>query len=459
MRRSSRRRAARVHLRQSRVQHELGRGAGVGGRLRRPRPRVQPRVVLGLSHARRPRPAAGASTERRWNRCSCGSAFPGAAQHGGPVGRAALRRSAQREGVAGRCRRKGAPSCVTANGPARYPDGSPLQPGGARATNSPTSPLAHWPRDVRVSRRASRRRCSASVCSRPCRSDVLERADPDDADGDGISGRPNSVWDSTPGSTVLGRFGWKANQPTLAPAECGGGARRHRPDVQRCFPARERGRRPEGGGAALLRARGRAIRAAATHILDRLTFYMQVLAVPAARNVDDPVVRAGARLFEQAELRGLSPADAQAPARSRRCPLLSWQTHPSVHGSAAARHGRGPGRRTRPISRPTGREWRTPPLWGIGLTATVNRHTRFLHDGRARSLEEAILWHGGEAASSRDLASCTSTADARGTARISRESVSSRARSRSCRSLSTRTPTRKHTLRLPMCDTCRIQQA
>jgi CxxC motif-containing protein (DUF1111 family) len=49
-----------------------------------------------------------------------------------------------------------------------------------------------------------------------------------------------------------------------------------------------------------------------------------------------------------------------------------------------------------------GREWRTPPLWAIGLTRTVNRHSRFLHDGRARSLEEAILWHGGEATRARN---------------------------------------------------------
>jgi CxxC motif-containing protein (DUF1111 family) len=55
----------------------------------------------------------------------------------------------------------------------------------------------------------------------------------------------------------------------------------------------------------------------------------------------------------------------------------------------------------RPDYEASGREWRTPPLWGIGLTAIVNRHTRFLHDGRARSLEEAILWHDGEAHAAR----------------------------------------------------------
>jgi CxxC motif-containing protein (DUF1111 family) len=55
----------------------------------------------------------------------------------------------------------------------------------------------------------------------------------------------------------------------------------------------------------------------------------------------------------------------------------------------------------RPEGEADGREWRTPPLWGIGLTETVNGHTFFLHDGRARNLTEAILWHGGEAAAAR----------------------------------------------------------
>ena len=56
----------------------------------------------------------------------------------------------------------------------------------------------------------------------------------------------------------------------------------------------------------------------------------------------------------------------------------------------------------RPDFKANGREWRTPPLWGIGLVQAVNGHSRFLHDGRARTLEEAILWHGGEAVKARD---------------------------------------------------------
>jgi CxxC motif-containing protein (DUF1111 family) len=56
----------------------------------------------------------------------------------------------------------------------------------------------------------------------------------------------------------------------------------------------------------------------------------------------------------------------------------------------------------RPDFEASGTEWRTPPLWGIGLVPTVNRHAYYLHDGRARGLTEAILWHGGEGQASRD---------------------------------------------------------
>jgi CxxC motif-containing protein (DUF1111 family) len=65
----------------------------------------------------------------------------------------------------------------------------------------------------------------------------------------------------------------------------------------------------------------------------------------------------------------------------------------------------------RPEGAATGSEWRTPPLWGIGLTETVSGHTLFLHDGRARNVTEAILWHGGEAAAARDKFAALSKAD------------------------------------------------
>ena len=61
--------------------------------------------------------------------------------------------------------------------------------------------------------------------------------------------------------------------------------------------------------------------------------------------------------------------------------------------------------------RANGNEWRTPPLWGIGLTKLVNGHNNYLHDGRARSLMEAIMWHGGEGAASRDYVKQLSAGD------------------------------------------------
>jgi CxxC motif-containing protein (DUF1111 family) len=75
-------------------------------------------------------------------------------------------------------------------------------------------------------------------------------------------------------------------------------------------------------------------------------------------------------------------------------------------------HDMGPGLAdNRPEARANGREWRTPPLWGIGLTEQVSGHTYFLHDGRARSFLEAILWHGGEAQRQKDAVIDMPTAD------------------------------------------------
>jgi CxxC motif-containing protein (DUF1111 family) len=75
-------------------------------------------------------------------------------------------------------------------------------------------------------------------------------------------------------------------------------------------------------------------------------------------------------------------------------------------------HDMGPGLAdNRPEGAADGTEWRTPPLWGIGLTEAVNGHTFFLHDGRARTMLEAILWHGGEAQAARDTVASMTTPD------------------------------------------------
>ena len=224
--------------------------------------------------------------------------------------------------------------------------------------------------------------------------DILGQADPDDMDGDGISGRPNMVWDIDKQETVLGRFGWKANEPTVKQQALGAfagdiGITSEHHMEENCPPVQtECSAAPNGGVPEMPDARG-----------ERLVFYTQTLAVPAMRNVDDSEVRKGAEMFLKA---GCSACHTPSyTTGSHEIEALSEQT--IFPYTDLLLHDMGDGLADgRPDFLATGKEWRTPPLWGIGLVETVNGHTRFLHDGRARNLSEAILWHGGEGEESRD---------------------------------------------------------
>lgn len=231
--------------------------------------------------------------------------------------------------------------------------------------------------------------------------DILDWADPDDADGDGISGRPQVVWSAQHDQPTLGRFGHKAGNATVleqtASAFAGdmGISNPLHPDgagdctaaQTDCITARHGGD-PEQGGVEIDRTG-----------LDLVTFYSRTLAVPARRDVDDRQVLRGRAVF----------FDTGCAA----CHRPSYVTHRLAGEDPASfqliwpytdmlLHNMGPGLAdNRPEGRANGREWRTAPLWGIGLTETVSGHTYFLHDGRARSLLEAVLWHGGEAQAAR----------------------------------------------------------
>ena len=117
------------------------------------------------------------------------------------------------------------------------------------------------------------------------------------------------------------------------------------------------------------------------------------------RNLDDPQVAQGAKLFLSAG--SAACHTPQYVTGESDIPALSHQTiYPYTD---LLLHDMGDGLAdNRPDFLATGREWRTPPLWGLGLIETVNGHTRLLHDGRARSIAEAILWHGGEGEKARD---------------------------------------------------------
>ncbi|MEM9013335.1 MAG: di-heme oxidoredictase family protein [Pseudomonadota bacterium] len=228
--------------------------------------------------------------------------------------------------------------------------------------------------------------------------DILALADPDDLDGDGISGRANIVWSAEYDQPMLGRFGLKAGLPTLreqtADAFAGdiGISTVLRPDNWgECTAAQQACRAAPHGGSPV------EVDVAA---LDVVTFYTRNLAVPARRDLDDPQVLAGKEVFYEtgcAACHTPKHVTHRLSDRPEQSFQLIWPyTDLLLHdmGEGLADH--------RPEGRANGREWRTPPLWGIGLTETVSGHSFFLHDGRARSLLEAVLWHGGEAQAARD---------------------------------------------------------
>jgi CxxC motif-containing protein (DUF1111 family) len=232
--------------------------------------------------------------------------------------------------------------------------------------------------------------------------DILAHADPDDVDGDGISGRPNLVRDRLSGEMTLGRFGWKAGAPSIRvqSAEAFAG------DLGISTPLVMR---PQGDCTAaqadcFALPTGEQERLGASEapdpVLDLVTFYSQNLGVPQRRGADDAEVLAGKAAFY-----GAGCASCHVPkyvtSRAGDNPALRFQLIWPY--SDFLLHDMGPGLADhRPEGQADGYEWRTPPLWGIGLTETVSGHTEFLHDGRARNLTEAILWHGGEAQAARD---------------------------------------------------------
>jgi len=222
--------------------------------------------------------------------------------------------------------------------------------------------------------------------------DIVARADPDDRDGDGISGRPNRLPDARTGAVVLGRFGWKAGRPTIeqqaAAAFLGDiGITSSLHPATNCPPAQAACRAAiDGGSPEVDDAK-----------LARIVLYDQTLAVPAPRDVDDPQVVAGAALFAAARCDACHvPAMRTGPRSTVAVDALADQ--PFAPYTDLLLHDMGPGLADdRSEHDATGTEWRTAPLWGIGLIPTVNGHDRLLHDGRARGIAEAILWHGGEA--------------------------------------------------------------
>ncbi len=226
--------------------------------------------------------------------------------------------------------------------------------------------------------------------------DIRAGADPDDAEGDGVSGRTNNVWDEATGTFSLGRFGWKASTPSVRQQAAAAfhadiGITSSLFAAENCPPAQ----------AACAGAPTGADAAGEVEIpddrLDKVAFYNRTLAPPAAREPSEH--ERGAALF--------------LAAGCHSCHTPSFETGPHPIAALSGQtiwpytdlllHDMGEGLADgRPVFDASGSEWRTPPLWGIGLLVTVSGHTRLLHDGRARGVAEAVLWHGGEANGARE---------------------------------------------------------
>lgn len=232
--------------------------------------------------------------------------------------------------------------------------------------------------------------------------DIETLADPDDNNKDGISGRTNRVWNSFTQQQDLGRFGWKAGNPTLIQQAVG--AFSGDMGISTPFASAAAGdctssqqdclRQPDGITPQQDNAE------ASAEMVKLVEFYSRNLAPPARPDFNKPDVLEGKAVFHQSgcakchqpSFTTASRADMPEQSNQLIWPYTDLLLHDMGEGLAD----------NRPEFQASGTEWRTAPLWGIGQTKTVSGHTYFLHDGRARNLLEAILWHGGEAEASRE---------------------------------------------------------
>ena len=263
-------------------------------------------------------------------------------------------------------------------------------------------PYMLLPSDVLISPRIAMPVFGLGLLEAIPESDILALADENDNDDDGISGKANYVWDPANKRIALGRFGWKAGAPSILVQSAGA----YNGDMGITNPVRpiESSYGQTNGETELSDSTEIDMK-----VLEDVTFYSQTLAVPAARNFDDPTVIKGRKVFDEIGCINCHTASFTTgtlegvPEVSNQViyPYTDMLLHDMGDGLAD----------NRPEFKANGKEWKTRPLWGIGLSSVTSGHTTFLHDGRARSITEAILWHDGEAKDAKDDFKALSTAD------------------------------------------------
>lgn len=270
--------------------------------------------------------------------------------------------------------------------------------------------------DIMVSPRIAPHLAGIGLIEAIDEADILHNARIQASQSGPIKGKPNRVWDAFANEERIGRFGWKANVATLAHQTAGAfladmGITSTLFPKEACTAAQlDCLAAPHGGG----KTRGNdgilsAKNADAGHpeiddeTLANTIFYQATLAPAARRNPSDSTVLRGQTLFAQAHC-----ATCHRPSYVTKEGPFPRLTSNKLNGQTIwpytdlLLHDMGPRLADgRPDFQANGRQWKTPPLWGIGLIKDVNGHQRLMHDGRARDVLEAILWHGGEAESSK----------------------------------------------------------
>ena len=318
--------------------------------------------------------------------------IPGKDEHGGPLPHPNYGDQLQNQGELGRVFPEGDAIVAWSEHEQRLADGSRVT---LRTPKLSFANLAFGPldRDLMTSLRIAQPVFGAGLLDAIPENAVLDIARRQQELG--FNGRPNYVWDAEKQATALGRFGWKANQPSLKQQNASAFLndmgvttsvfkRDNCPEIQTACRKRPLGMVPEQPDRAF----------------NELLFYTRALGVPARRYVDDPVTLRGERLFAEAQC-----AVCHVPEiKTGDYPALPQLDHQVIRPyTDLLLHDMGEGLADgRPDFLAGPRDWRTPPLWGLGLSEKVNGNASLLHDGRARNPTEAILWHGGEAAASRD---------------------------------------------------------
>lgn len=295
--------------------------------------------------------------------------------------------------------------------PVKLADGSVVT---LRKPEYSVSNLGYGPmaEDVMLSPRVAPQMIGLGLLEAIPAADILAGQDPDDATGDGISGRVAIVVSAEFGVPMLGRFGYKGGAATIRDQSAGAfsgdmglSTPLHSEPSGDCTSSQANCLNALAGQEPGIRG-GLEVDGPS---LDLVTFYARNLGVPERRNVADPVVLRGKEVFYATGCQSCHTPKF-VTNRLKGQPEQSFQLiwpytdlllHDMGEGLADQR----------PEGRASGTEWKTPPLWGIGLNAQIAGRTEFLHDGRARTLMEAILWHGGEAQAQRDAVVGLSQAD------------------------------------------------